>query len=122
MCLALPQAVISHSVFVLDWTRPVALSEFFLPLDDALAFDDYRDCLTTRDLRWTSYSPMVASDQTRNETAVAEAIKAAEGKHRARMLRLLCLFLPCHRRNQRPSFSCNSRTCRSCHLMLVPGT
>ncbi len=34
--------MLTNSVFVLDWTRPVPLEEFFLPLDDALAFLPFR--------------------------------------------------------------------------------
>ena len=36
------QAVLTDSAFVLDWTRPVPLEEFFVPLDDALSFHEYR--------------------------------------------------------------------------------
>ena len=38
----LVQAVLTNSVFLLDWTRPVPLEEFLLPLDDALYFQQFR--------------------------------------------------------------------------------
>ena len=63
----------------MDWTRPVALSEFFVPLNDALAFDEYRDCITARDLRWLVYEPTVAKAQRANKTAIEETLKAVEG-------------------------------------------
>ena len=73
------QALITHSVFIMDWTRPVALTEFFLPLDDAMSFGGHRACLSAPGLRWVSYNPMVEGSQRSNDTAVQETITAAEG-------------------------------------------
>ncbi len=63
----------------MDWTRPVPLSEFFLPLDDGLSFGGHRACVSDPDLRWAAYNPMVESRQRRNDTAIQETIDAAEG-------------------------------------------
>ena len=75
----LHQALITHSVFIMDWTRPVPLTEFFLPLDDALSFDSHRACLSAPELRWARHNPMVESSQRRNDSAIQETIAAAEG-------------------------------------------
>ena len=45
------QAVFTNSVFVMDWTRPVPIEEYFVPLDDRLRFPDYRACLDVMELR-----------------------------------------------------------------------
>ena len=73
------QALTTHSVFVMDWTRPVPLTEYFLPFDDALGFDGHRACLSAPELRWAKHNPMVESSQRRNDTAIQETIAAAEG-------------------------------------------
>ena len=53
------QAVLTNSVFVLDWTRPVPLEEFFLPLDDALAFLPFRHA--SQPVRTITMAPQVMS-------------------------------------------------------------
>ncbi len=74
----------------MDWMRPVSLTEFFLPLDDALSFSGYRDCLSAPELRWVHYNPMVESSQRRNDTAIQETINAAEGVLLSFECTLLC--------------------------------
>ena len=37
-------------MFVMDWTRPVPIEEYFLPLDDRLLFPDFRACLDVLEL------------------------------------------------------------------------
>ena len=44
------QAVFTNSVFVMDWTRPVPIEEYFLPLDERLLFPDFRACLDVLEL------------------------------------------------------------------------
>ena len=61
----------------------MALTEFFLPLDDALGFEGHRACLSAADLRWARHNPMVESSQRRNKTAIEETITAAEGSSTA---------------------------------------
>ena len=36
----------TNSAFVLDWSRPVPLSEFFLPLTEVRLYPQYRFCHT----------------------------------------------------------------------------
>ncbi len=40
------QAVLTNSIFVSQWERPVALQQYLLPAADTLSFPDVRACLT----------------------------------------------------------------------------
>lgn len=49
--MALWQAILTNSVLIIDWTRPVPLTEYFLPLHDELAFTDFHMCLQSMNTR-----------------------------------------------------------------------
>ena len=77
----------SNSAFVLDWSRPVPLHEFFLPLAD-VSLPAYRACTKVKELknkRWRmSRQP--------NATANQEWFSSARS---ARCAACACLFSSC---------------------------